>query len=167
MNIIFHSLRVTLILCILSGVCFCSLVYAETLTVSLVVLSKGQCRLTNNSATLDFGSLNPLNSQDVTVDTGDQLSFSCNGNGNENVTFSISIINSLHGTAAAPRMQHEGGADYIPYELRISPTFGSTPPRRGQMPPVPLVVTGTILSSNYQFAPVGYYEDTVTLSISP
>lgn len=133
----------------------------STVNISAIILSKGKCTFINNSATLDFGNLNPLDPQDVTIDTGDKLSFSCNGNGKKDITYAITVTGSFNGTAAAPRML--GGTAYLPYELSLDPASGNATPKD----PLLLVVTGTVRGSNYQSLPVGSYRDDVVISITP
>jgi spore coat protein U-like protein len=163
MKIIPHNLFAALLLALLPGTLFCTQVHAETLTISAVVVSKGNCSFNNNAATLDFGTLNPLNPQDISADTGDQLSFICRGGGKDDITFSITVSGSQHGTPVAPAMRHQGGLFDLPYQLSLDPAFDNT----SKNIDLPLVVTGTILGGNYILAPVGTYSDTATLSINP
>lgn len=153
---------------LLHGLTLVSAASAATLNVSVVVLSKGYCFFTNNSAELNFGNLNPLAAQDVTVDTGNQLSFFCIGNGNKDITFSVTAASSQYGTAAAPRMYNASASAFLPYELSLAPASGSTPKKKGWVSPVvPLVVYGTVRANSYRLAPFGAYEDTATIQINP
>lgn len=136
---------------------------ASTLTVSAFIPTKGQCRFNSTSATLNFGTLNPLDPQDVIVDTDTQLSFSCNGNGQDDIAFLTKVTASAYGTAVSPRMRHQDGGIHLPYELSLS-TSSVLAAKKAD---IELVVTGTVRGSDYVLAPIGSYSDTVTISITP
>jgi spore coat protein U-like protein len=134
--------------------------------VSATIVSKGRCTFTTtsaNPATLDFGILNPLNPLDVAVDTGTQLSFSCNGNGRDPITYLAAITASENGTAASPRMSNPGGTFFLPYKLSLNPVSGNAEKKVI----ITLAVTGTVLGIDYQSLPPGDYRDSVTVSITP
>lgn len=152
-----------LTLALIPGAIFPHNVHSQTLTITAVVVSKGNCSFTNNNATLEFGTLNPLELQDVAVDTGDQLSFICRGNGNNAIGYAISVTQSANGTSANPAMRHQDGIFDLPYELSVAPPSGNAP----KNDVLPLVVTGKVRGNSYQFAPTGAYEDTATLTINP
>lgn len=137
--------------------------YAETLSVTTVILSKSNCKFNNPpTATLDFGDLNPINPADIKASA--TLAFVCHGS--ENVaSFLITDDDGLYETGAnANRMQHvTNPSAYLPYNLTLSPTSSSVPKNVNQT----LTVTGTVYGSSYQTAATGAYSDTVTISIQP
>ncbi len=134
--------------------------------VSATIVSKGKCKFTNTTvdpATLKFGILNPLSPLDVTVDTGTQLNFSCNGNGSNPVVYLAEVTASTNGTASSPRMSDPSGTFFLPYELSLNPASGSA----GKTEVINLVVTGTVRFAGYQTLPAEDYTDTVIVSIIP
>jgi len=142
-----------------------SVPYAATsnlVHVSAAIVSKGNCTFINNSAALNFGTLNPLDPQDVTVDT-DQLSFVCRGGGNTDITYAITLSDSLYGNPTAPAMQHQSGIHNLPYQLSLDPAGGTIAKNDNRQ----LVVTGTVRGDDYKIAPAGAYTDTATLTIAP
>lgn len=163
MKIIPHSLFAVLLLAPLLGALFCTQAHADTLTVTAVVVTKGNCSFNNNAAALAFGTLNPLDPQDISADTGDQLSITCRGGGNSPMTYAITVTASEFGTPANPAMQHEANLFDLPYQLSVNPASGTT----SKNFELPLVVTGMVRGDDYILAPVGTYTDTATLSINP
>ena len=138
-------------------------VYANPINVSLTILSKSNCQFNNPAtATLNFGTLNPLSPADVSVST--TVSFVCRGSSSV-ATYSVSDDDGLHESGPGlPRMQHTTTpTTFLPYLLTLSPTTGSAPKNVDQI----LTVTGTILGTDYQSAIAGNYSDTVTISIQP
>lgn len=135
----------------------------STVSVSAVVLSKGNCKFRSNTAALGFGSLDPGNPVDRTVNT--TLIFRCQANGNNLITFSITDDSGLYETGPnAPRMRNTTyTTQYLPYTLTLNPTSGSVPKTVDQT----LTVTGTVKGVDYQNALTGNYSDTVTISIDP
>ncbi len=161
-------LFVTLILALFSGPPSYTQVHAKTLKVTAVVVSKGKCSIENNKAGLNFGTLNPLSPKKITTSTEEgMLSFSCVGNGQNDITYSISVTGSVYGTADEPVMRLEGGTFNMPYELRLDPASDTIPNINGPPTSIPLVVTGTVQSDAYILAPVGTYNDVATLTITP
>lgn len=154
-----------------AAVIFFSLVVASTcyagdtrtVSVSAVVLSKGNCTFRTKTATLAFGNLDPGNPVDVTVNT--PVTFRCQASGNNLITFSITDDSGLYETGPnAPRMRNTvQTTQYLPYTLSLSPTSGSVPKVTDQT----LTVTGTVKGADYQNALAGNYSDTVIISIDP
>ena len=138
-------------------------VYSHPINVSLAILSKSTCQFNNPAtATLDFGTLNPLSPTDVSVST--TVSFVCRGSSSV-ATYSVSDDDGLHESGPGlPRMQHTATPTaFLPYLLTLSPSTGSAPKNVDQI----LTVTGTILGTDYRSAIAGNYSDTVTISIQP
>jgi len=142
------SLQIVVILLILqiAGVCYAA--GNTTVAVTATVVSKSNCRFNSAAAALNFGSLDPANPVDRTVNT--TIGFRCGGSA-PNATFFISDDDGLNETVAnANRMRHTTIAtEYLPYSFTLNPT------------------SGTVLGSNYQDAYVGGYSDTVILTIAP
>ncbi len=142
----------------------------HTVNVSTVLVSNGNCSINTDGATLNFGTLNPLAPElEVFAFTENgKLSFSCNGNGQDDITYSINVTNSIYGTATTPAMQHEDGIFNLPYEITsLNPASGTIPKVKGQPLILQLVVTGKVLGNDYKNAPVGALTDTLTISITP
>jgi spore coat protein U-like protein len=141
-----------------------SLGATAALGVSATIPSWGYCGFQSNSATLDFGNLDPANPTDVNANA--TLSFRCLGW--PTVTFYISHDSGLHGAGPnALRLANTtlSGA-YIPYSISLTPTSGTIPT------PIisavqTLTISGTIHGADYQTAYPGTYSDTVVLTIVP
>ena len=133
-----------------------------SLAVTATVLSKSNCRFTTTTGALNFGTIDPAGSTDVTATAS--LSFRCNGSAPV-ATFLISDDDGLNETAVdANQMGHTTLAGYfLPYQLSYTPTSASVP--RGAVQT--LAITGTVRSSDYSSAIAGAYGDTVILSILP
>ena len=146
---------------LLTGVAFAS--DSGILTVTATVISRGNCRFNSSTATLNFGSLDPANSVDQNTTT--TINFSCKGNGNAPITYSVTDNDGLYKTGPdAPRMRHSTQvSEYLPYTLSCNPSSGSVPKNTDQN----LTVSGTVRSTDYQKAYAGDYSDTVILSINP
>lgn len=131
-------------------------------TASAVVLSKNQCRFLSNNATLDFGTLDPLNPADVSAST--TVDFRCQGSA-PIASYAINDDDGQHETGVnANRMQHAANvSQYIPYSLNMSPLSGNAP----KNVPQPLTIDGTINGADYAMAETGAYTDLVVISILP
>jgi hypothetical protein len=134
----------------------------QSVSVSAVILSNSICRFDNPPTALNFGTLDPANSSDVTVITTTQ--FRCAGNA-PIAAYAITDDDGLYETAAnANRMQHATNpAAYLPYTFSYNPVSGTTPKNVWTT----LTITGTVTAVAYQPALVGAYTDTVVLSIVP
>lgn len=134
-----------------------------TVSVSAVVVSKGQCKFNSKSTTLSFGNLDPGNLVDKNANT--TLIFSCQASGNNLITFSITHDSGLYETGInAPRMRNTTQTtEYLPYSLTLNPTSGSVP----KVTDTPLAISGTVRGVDYQDGIPGNYSDTVTISIEP
>lgn len=131
-------------------------------SVSATILSKSNCKFNSSAATLNFGSLDPVNPIPVTATT--TLPFVCHGSANP-ATFQITDNDGLYATGAnANRMRNlTVTTQYIPYQLSYSPSSASVPKGVDQT----LTITGTIAASGYKTAMAGTYQDTVVLTITP
>ena len=137
---------------------------AETglMTVTATVLSKSQCKFNSNSSSLNFGSLDPVNAVDKTVDT--TITFRCGGSA-PNATFFVSDDDGLYETGPdANRMRHATNtAEYLLYTFTLDPASGTVPKNTNQT----LTISGTVRGSDYQDAIAGNFSDSVVISISP
>jgi len=141
-----------------------SIGYADSniVSVTATVLSKSQCKFNSNTATLNFGDLDPANPVDKTIDTS--INFKCGGSA-PTATFSITDDDGLYEIGSnRNRMRHTTVlTEYLPYSLTLSPTSGTVPKNTDQT----LTVTGTVRGVDYQDATMGSYSDTVVVSIEP
>jgi spore coat protein U-like protein len=133
------------------------------LSVSAVILSKGNCRFNSSAVNLSFGSLDPSNPVDKNTTT--TLMFRCQANGNNLVTFSITDDDGLYETGpSSPRMRHTSQTtEYLPYSLTLNPPAGSVP----KVTDIPLTISGTVRGVDYENALPGNYSDRVIISIVP
>jgi spore coat protein U-like protein len=133
------------------------------LSVSAVIISKGNCRFNSSTSALNFGSLDPGNAIDRNGST--TVVFKCTGNGNAPITFAITDDGGLYKTGPnAPRMRHTTQlSEYLPYTLSYSPSSGSVPKNTNQN----LAVSSTVKGTDYENAYAGNYSDTVILAINP
>lgn len=136
---------------------------SNVVSVTATVLSKGNCKFTSKTATLDFGSLDPANPIDKSVNT--TIIYRCQAQGNAPITFAITDDNGLYESGPnAPRMRHTTQlTEYLSYSLTLNPTSGTAP----KVTEFPLTVTGTVRGVDYQNAAMGNYSDTVVVSIDP
>jgi spore coat protein U-like protein len=128
-----------------------------------IISSKGNCTFTSKTAALNFGSLDPANPVDKSVNT--TIIYRCQAQGNSLITFAITDNDGLYETGPdAPRMRHTTQlTEYIPYGLTLNPTSGTVP----KVQEFPLTITGTVRGVDYQNAAMGNYSDTVVVSIAP
>jgi spore coat protein U-like protein len=137
------------------------------LTVSATVISKGNCRFSSKTSSLDFGSLDPGSPDDKSKST--TIVFRCQATGNNLISFSVTDNDGMYRKGPdAPRMKRTGAtsnedSEYLPYTLVYTPSSGSVPKVTDQ----DLLVTGTLRSVDYQNAYAGSYSDTVVISIVP
>jgi spore coat protein U-like protein len=131
----------------------------DNATVNVTANVVGTCKFTTDSATLDFGNLDPAVGSDVTKNTS--LEFWCT----KNATYTVTDDDGLYETGTDQnRMKHATLAEYIPYSFSYTPTTGSG---AGKDSPLTLNISGTVLGSDYINASAGSYSDTVTMTISP
>ena len=135
---------------------------AAALSVSATVLSKSQCKFQSSAATLDFGTLDPVNPTTVTATT--TLPIVCNGSA-PIATFQVTGNNGLHGTGSnLYQMENQSVATaFIPYQLSYTPASASISKGNTQT----LTITGTIQGAGYKTAVAGTYSDTVVLTVQP
>ena len=135
----------------------------SNLTINAVILSKSQCRFRNpNSATIDFGNLDPSSGVPVATTTG--LIIRCGGSADP-ATYLITDDNGLSSTGpGARRMQHTSlPGNFIPYYLSYTPATGTI----SRNTDAPITVNASILGTDYQSVPTGPYSDTVILTVAP
>lgn len=133
-----------------------------SVNVSATVLSKNICRFRTNTATLAFGNLDAGNPVDVTATAS--LTIRCLGS-SPLATFFISDDDGLYETGIdANRMRHATlPAAFLPYSFSFTPVTATVPRLTDQT----ITVTGTVRGTDYQFAQIGAYADTVILTIVP
>ena len=155
-------LQITLASLILLLAEICHAAGSTTVSVSATVLSKSNCRFFAASAALNFGSLDPANSSDATINT--TITFRCGGSA-PNATFFIGQDYGLHETGpGANRMQNTTVlTEYLPYTITLNPLTNTVPKNVVQT----LTISGSIIASDYKNAYIGSYSDTVVISIAP
>lgn len=134
-----------------------------TLTVSAVVLSKSNCNITSgNALTLPFGQIDPSSAADATATV--TASIRCNGGANL-ATFSFSLGDGNHSTGRdARRMQHDLlTTEFLPYSLTATPNSATIAKGATQL----ITISGTITPAQFQNARVGFYSDTVRITLTP
>jgi len=136
---------------------------SNILNVTATVISKGNCTFRTKTSALNFGSLDPANPVDKSVDT--TIIYRCQAQGNNPITFTITDNSGLYKTGSnAPRMRHTTQlTEYISYRLTLNPTSATVP----KTIEFPLTITGTVRGVDYQNAAMGNYSDTVVVSIDP
>ncbi len=134
----------------------------NNLSVAATVVSKSNCRFTTATSTLAFGTLDPGNPSDKTVNT--TTTFRCGGSA-PTASFAITHDSGLYEAAPdAPRMRHATvTTEYLPYTITLNPSSGSVPKNTNQT----LTITGTVKGNDYKGAYVGNFRDTVVLTITP
>jgi spore coat protein U-like protein len=155
-------MQIVVILLILAIANTCYSAGNTAVAVTATIVSKSNCKFNSASAALDFGSLDPGNPTDKTVNTS--ITFVCHGSANP-ATFSIGDDDGLYETGSnANRMRHTiAAAEYLPYSFSLNPETGTVPKNTDQT----LTITGTVRGVDFQDAYVGSYSDSVTLTISP
>ena len=134
----------------------------STVGVSATVVSKNNCKFNSATAAIPFGTLDPTNPVDKTVNTS--ITFRCAGSA-PNATFFISDNDGLYETGPnANRMRHTTiGTEYIPYTFTLNPTSGTVPKNSTQT----LIISGTVKGVAYQEAAAGNYSDRVIITLAP
>ena len=138
-------------------------VYAAGTTsvaVSATILSKSKCKFVTNSATLNFGAIDP--SSAVNAAASATVQFVCNGSANP-ASYSISQNGGLYNSGGRNRMINTDGIHYLPYSISLSPASGTVPKSVNEN----LTVSGAVAVADFQSAQYGSYSDTVTLTITP
>lgn len=136
---------------------------SNVVSVTATVISRGNCTFRSKTAALDFGTLDPANPTDISVNT--TIIYRCQAQGNRPITFAITEDDGLYETGPnAPRMRHTTQlTEYLAYGLTLTPTSGTVP----KTVEFPLTVTGTVRGVDYQDARIGNYSDTVVITIEP
>ena len=132
-------------------------------TVSVVVLSKSNCKFQgSSSATMNFGALDPSSSSDAVATAN--FTIKCGGSA-ANATFAMAAGDGLWAlTPGAQRMRHlTTTTQFLPYSLSFSPASATIPKNTLQ----DIVVTGRITPANLQNALAGSFSDTVAITVSP
>lgn len=132
-----------------------------TVAVNATILSNSNCRFRPPGATaaLNFGALDPFNPVDVTRTVG--MEVRCGGPAG-NATYLIVDDDGLNESGPGAHRMVNGGA-FLPYTFSYAPASATIPRNTNS----PITITGTVRGIDYQFAPVGTYTDTVTLTIVP
>lgn len=132
------------------------------LNISATVLSKSQCKFNTKNGTIDFGQLDPGAAVDVNGSAF--FDFTCVGNA-PIATYLLSIDDGLHSLAVgSPRMQHTTDLTaFMPYSLTLTPSSGSIPKKAVAT----LRVDASLPAASYAVAPVGIFNDTVTITLLP
>ena len=134
-----------------------------TLEVSAVVLSKSNCIVTSgNTLTLAFGQIDPTSTADAPATA--TASIRCNGSA-DFATFAITLGPGNHSSAAdARRMQHgQVATEFLPYSLEATPAAATIAKGATQL----ITISGTITPAQFQNARVGFYSDTVRITLTP
>lgn len=126
---------------------------------SFAIEKKGNCKINTNTATLNFGSLDPGKSVDVKSST--IIRFWCTNGARYTIKTDYGLYSQGRNT---PRLKHEQKNEYIPYNLNYSPRSGTG---RGPSVPLQLTIQGSIVFNNYQNAFEGSYSDYLTFTILP
>lgn len=133
-------------------------VASDTATVNVSAIVLGTCSFNTSSATMDFGSLNPLTGSNSSANAS--LQFKCT----LGTLYSITDDKGLHETGTTFRMQHASdNTQLIPYTF----TYTNSGVGLGNLFPITLNITGGVLATDYQNAKEGSYSDTVTLTVTP
>nr|WP_314898987.1 spore coat protein U domain-containing protein [uncultured Deefgea sp.] len=147
-----HCLR---ILAALSAIFLCSTSMAAgggSLRVSIGVMAK--CKFTNsNDIKMDFGDLAYGNRSISEV-----IQINCV----LGESYKLELNNGLHADGAQRRMKHESQSAWLPYGLNVNPSSG-----QGTGQNINVTLTATVAENDYQSRPIGRYNDTVILTITP
>lgn len=138
---------------------------SANLSVSATIASKSICNFRTASATLDFGTLDPLTHVDATATAS--VIFRCFGSA-PTIVYLVSEDSGSYDTGpGGNRMRHTTNpVAYLPYSLTLSPATGSFP-RVVAPQDHTLTITGLVRGVDYQNASNGSYSDTVVLTINP
>ncbi len=137
--------------------------HADTgnLVINATVLSKSNCKFNNpGSATISFPAIDPSGAAAQVLSGA--LSFTCRGSASTAV-YAVTQDGGLY-NSAGNRMRHSSNfAEFLPYNLALSPTGGSAPKNVSQA----LTATVTIPVASFQQAIVGSFADSVIITVSP
>lgn len=157
------ALMKTLILILAALVLLSATVEAASsiITVTATVLSQNQCNFRTANAALNFGTIDPATSSDVSASAS--VVVRCVGH-DPIATFFITDDDGLYESGPNQhRMMHSSMAEYLPYEFSLSPESASIPKNTD----FTVTINGIIRASAHQNAWPGSYTDTVVLSIMP
>lgn len=118
---------------------------SATITVNATVL--GTCSFNANTYTMDFASIDPTNTGDITGSV--ELDFTCTNGTNWNLT-DESGIKSM-----------DSSDDTLAYNIATYALTGT-----GDGTPKTLTITGTVAEGEYATASAGTYSDTFTIGIN-
>lgn len=136
--------------------------------VSAVLVSRNNCKFSTATKTLTISVKNDATGIDPTLTSvasgSATATFTCNGNSNS-ATFVVGANDGAHSvTPGVRRMQHSTLlTSFLPYSLSFSPASATVP--KGTS--VNVVITATVLASDYSVAAAGTYSDTVGVTVSP
>jgi len=123
------------------------------------VTAAGNCKFRSAAATLNFGSLDPLQGRDVSSSAA--LTFKCT----KGSSWTVTDDGGLHGgSAGVYRLRHLALDAYLPYRLTYGNATGTS---QGANIVETLTIEGLIRGADFLDARQGNYTDTVTLSINP
>lgn len=131
-------------------------------TTPAVVHGASNCRISTRNITLNFGTLDPFNPVNVTVNG--TATFRCVGS-DPFVLFTVTDDDGLYETGPGQNRMRNSTlpAEHISYSLFLTPASGTIPRRVDQT----LSITATIAGMDYQNAAAGLYADIVTITITP
>ena len=132
----------------------------STVTVTATVVTQNQCKFTTTTAAVNFGTIDPTNTGDVTVSAA--LIVRCVGK-DPLATFIISDDGLYELGPDLNRMKHATLAEYLPYDFTVSPVSATIPKNTDYT----VTVTGTLKAIDHQNAYPGSYTDIVVLTITP
>lgn len=138
-----------------------------TMSVNATVLSKNQCRFTTTAAILGFGTLAAGSPAPPDVQATATLTVRCQGK-DDPATFLITDDDGLYETAVdSPRMQNTDDPllppAYLPYKFSYTPISTTVPTKVDQT----ITASATVRGFDYKSAVLGFYSDTITLSVLP
>lgn len=146
-------------------------VAALTVGAASALAGGGTCLFrATGTISLAFGALDPsaagnvVASASVATVGADEVG-DCNPT---NQNMSLAIGNGQNYSGGSRRLA--SGTNYIPYSVSLTGWAGTGPytrARPGNNAWVTLVMTATILGTDYQDAPGGFYSDSVVLTLSP
>ncbi|GAB4431575.1 MAG: hypothetical protein OHK0040_01000 [bacterium] len=135
--------------------------------INAVVVSSSRCTFQTNNTTINLGNLIPGSNIDVSGTA--TLTFRCQGK--SPLVYSITDDDGLwENIPGNHRMKHTSLNEYIDYTFSYSPqseTITDPNPNKTITINRTLTITATALHSSYQYASVGNYLDTATLTILP
>jgi len=132
-----------------------------TLAVTATVLSRSNCRFDTNTATMNFGALDPAVAADVNATTS--VGFVCRGSAPV-AAFLFTDDNGRNPSGpGARRMRHAAAPEFLPYGLAYNPASGTIPKNA----PGTLTLSGTVRWADFRGSMAGPYTDSVVVSILP